>query len=67
LAGTEAVSLANALYAVGRTNFIDVLAAQRDLLDNEEALARSEQLVGTNLVALYKSLGGGWSIASACE
>ena len=67
VAGTEAVALANALYAVGRTNFIDVLAAQRDLLDNEEALARSEQLVGTNLVALYKSLGGGWSIASAGE
>jgi outer membrane protein, multidrug efflux system len=37
-----------------------VLQAQRDLLISEDALVQSERSVSTNLVALYKALGGGW-------
>lgn len=63
-AGRDAVTLANELYSAGRTDFLNVVAAQRALLDNEEALSRSEQVIANNLVAIYKSLGGGWNPAS---
>lgn len=55
-----AVDLAMKLYAAGETDFLNVLSAQRQLLASEDALAQSEQAVATNLVALYKALGGGW-------
>lgn len=56
----EATQLATELYARGLTDFLSVLDAQRDQLANEDALASSDTAVLTDLVALYKSLGGGW-------
>lgn len=56
----RAVDLADQLYRQGLTAFQDVLDAQRSLLDIESQLVTSEQTVATNLVAIYKSLGGGW-------
>lgn len=56
----RAVDLADQLYRQGLTAFQDVLDAQRSLLDIESQLVSSEQTVATNLVAIYKSLGGGW-------
>jgi outer membrane protein TolC len=56
----RAVDLADQLYRQGLTAFQDVLDAQRVLLLAESALVTSEQTVSTNLVALYRSLGGGW-------
>jgi outer membrane protein TolC len=40
-----------------------VLTAQRGLLLTHQELARSTTIVSTNLVALYKALGGGWETA----
>ncbi|MCE9620568.1 MAG: efflux transporter outer membrane subunit [Planctomycetes bacterium] len=57
---TEAVSLATELYKAGRTDFLNVLAAQRSMLDTQEALAQSERAIADDLIALYKALGGGW-------
>jgi len=37
-----------------------VLDAQRQQLASEDDLAQSDTAVITNLVALYKALGGGW-------
>ena len=37
-----------------------VLDAQRSLLQEQNSLAQSSSSVATNLVALYKALGGGW-------
>ena len=34
--------------------------AQRNLLLSQDALAQSDAAVATDLVALYKALGGGW-------
>ena len=59
-ANVDAVGLAQQLYLAGRTDFLNVIATQRSLLDSQEALAGSEQAIAFNLVALYKALGGGW-------
>jgi NodT family efflux transporter outer membrane factor (OMF) lipoprotein len=58
-ANRRAVELANQLYNAGRTDFLNVLQAQRDLFASQDALVQSDRLVSTNLVALYKALGGG--------
>lgn len=63
-ANERAVKLANDLYKQGLTDFLSVLQAQRDLFVSEAALVQSDSLVSSNLVALYKALGGGWEIES---
>jgi NodT family efflux transporter outer membrane factor (OMF) lipoprotein len=59
-ANRRAVTLANDLYVRGLTDFLAVQEAQRNLLQAEDQLALSEERVSSNLVALYKALGGGW-------
>ena len=59
-ANRDAVGLATQLYAAGRTDFLNVLAAQRALLDSMESLAASDRAVADQSIALYKALGGGW-------
>jgi NodT family efflux transporter outer membrane factor (OMF) lipoprotein len=56
----KAVDLSIKLYTEGQTDFLNVLQAQRSLFVTEEALALSTRSISTNLVALYKALGGGW-------
>jgi outer membrane protein TolC len=50
------------MYQQGLVDFLSVLDSQRSLFLSEDALAQSEQLVLTDLIALYKALGGGWEI-----
>jgi NodT family efflux transporter outer membrane factor (OMF) lipoprotein len=59
-ANRRSVEMANQLYDRGLTDFLDVLEAQRALFASEDALVQSERTISTNLVALYKALGGGW-------
>jgi NodT family efflux transporter outer membrane factor (OMF) lipoprotein len=56
----KAVDLATQLYLAGKSDFLNVLIAQRSLFATEDALAQSTTTVDTNLIALYKALGGGW-------
>lgn len=56
----RALTLARQRYRDGITTFLDVLDAQRSLLATQLSLADSTQAVSTDLVALYKALGGGW-------
>jgi NodT family efflux transporter outer membrane factor (OMF) lipoprotein len=56
----QATALSNELYTRGLSDFLSVLDAQRQQLAAEDDLARSDTAVVTNLIALYKSLGGGW-------
>jgi NodT family efflux transporter outer membrane factor (OMF) lipoprotein len=56
----QASKLALAKYTRGLTNFLDVLDAQRSLFSAQDSLALSRATVQTNLIALYKALGGGW-------
>ena len=63
-ASRQATMLANELYTRGLSDFLNVLDAQRQQLAAEDDLAQSDTLVITNLVALYKALGGGWEAVS---
>jgi multidrug efflux system outer membrane protein len=55
-----ALELSRELYRSGLGDFLAVLDAQRQLYGNEDLLAQSQTAVTTNLIALYKALGGGW-------
>ncbi len=56
----RALSLARDRYTQGIADFLSVLDAERSLLAAEQQLNDSTTTVSTNLVQLYKSLGGGW-------
>jgi NodT family efflux transporter outer membrane factor (OMF) lipoprotein len=56
----DAVDLARQRYAAGVAAFIDVLDAERTLQQNQLLLADGATAVSTDLVVLYKALGGGW-------
>lgn len=56
----KSVALSSQLYAQGNVEFLELLTAQRALLNSEDALAQSNADVVTNLIAIYKALGGGW-------
>jgi len=60
-ANRKAVDLATMLYTQGQTDFLSVLDAQRSLYATEDALVQSTGSVSTDLVALFKALGGGWN------
>jgi outer membrane protein TolC len=56
----RAVELAQTEYTEGLSDFSAVLDSQRALAVLEDELAGSDAAIATNLVALYKALGGGW-------
>jgi multidrug efflux system outer membrane protein len=57
----SAVELAQINYRMGLSDFGTVLEAERSLLSFQDQLAQSNGAVVTNLVKLYKALGGGWT------
>jgi len=59
-AGEQAVVLARDLYQHGLADFLRVLEAQRSLYQSQDALIESDRAVSSDLIALYKALGGGW-------
>ena len=59
-ANRRALDIANDLYSRGLVNFLNVLDAERSLFSAEDQQTQSKTAVLTDLVALYKSLGGGW-------
>ena len=58
-ANQKAVELSLQLYAEGQTDFLNVVIAQRSLYATEDALVQSNRNIATDLIALYKALGGG--------
>ena len=56
----KAVDLSIQLYTAGQTDFLNVLIAQRSLYAAEDALVQSTLSTATDLIAVYKALGGGW-------
>jgi len=58
-AGT-ALELSREMNREGLADFFEVLAAQRDALGAESAVARSEAELCAGTIAVYKALGGGW-------
>jgi len=56
----QAFELARDSYRKGIVSFINVLDAERQLSQVRQQYAQSTTQVSTDLVALYKALGGGW-------
>ena len=56
----KAVDLSTQLYTQGASDFLSVLDAKRSLYTSQNALSQSKATISTDLVALYKALGGGW-------
>jgi NodT family efflux transporter outer membrane factor (OMF) lipoprotein len=61
-ASRQALDLAREQYQQGVIDFLTVLDAERALLANEDSLAASDSAACSDLVALYKALGGGWEV-----
>jgi outer membrane protein, multidrug efflux system len=60
-----AVELATVQYRAGLVDFLSVLDGQRELYANEDQFAQSQTSVATNVIALYRTLGGGWGAGGA--
>jgi outer membrane protein, multidrug efflux system len=59
-ASQKAQKLANLRFDEGVSDFLTVLDTELRLLQDQDRLAQSETSTATALVALYKTLGGGW-------
>lgn len=64
-AAEKYVDLAHLQYRAGSISYLDVLDAQRRYLDSSIGLSNAARDEMLSLVALYKSLGGGWSTSTA--
>ena len=60
-ASRRAAELARVRYKEGALDFLVLLDAERTVLAAEDAVALAETGVNTDVAALYKALGGGWS------
>jgi NodT family efflux transporter outer membrane factor (OMF) lipoprotein len=59
-AQTAALAIARDQYAHGVSSFITVLTAETSLAQQHQALIQSTLSLTTDVVNLYKALGGGW-------
>lgn len=59
----DAVNVATRLYRQGLADFLSVLDAERSLYAADDKLAQTDRDEALALVALYKSLGGGWQMS----
>lgn len=59
----HAYKIAQERYKEGLTSFIEVLDAQRTLYAAQSQLTEAKTKTTQNLIAAYKSLGGGWKVA----
>ena len=66
-ANAIAADLSLKLYKEGLLEFLNVLVAERSLFAAESALVQSNCNITTDLIALYKALGGGWETNPANE
>ena len=61
-ASRETYRLSELRYRNGVANYLQLLDAQRSLFASEQALVQTRLLERLNQVALYKALGGGWTV-----
>ncbi|ANN76405.1 efflux transporter outer membrane subunit [Bordetella flabilis] len=60
VAAQRSLTLANALYREGYSDFQRVLDAQRALANQQDAYVVNRGNAVSDVIALYKALGGGW-------
>lgn len=58
-----ALQAARQRYSEGAIDFLNVISTQAQLLQSENDLADSDTQIATDLVNLYRALGGGWEFA----
>jgi outer membrane protein TolC len=58
----RSVEIAMIQYREGAVDYQRVLDAQRSLLAEQNTLARTQSSIATNLISLYKAMGGGWEV-----
>ncbi len=66
-AAAQAYDLARIKYKAGLSDFSDVLEAERSLLNFRDQLVQSDGSVATDLIAIYKAMGGGWALLAPDE
>jgi NodT family efflux transporter outer membrane factor (OMF) lipoprotein len=66
-ANRRALELAMERYTSGLESFLSVLDAERSVYAAEDQLVQSERNAVVSLIAVYKSLGGGWSFDGAAS
>jgi multidrug efflux system outer membrane protein len=66
-ASQTAAALARLRFENGAVDFLQVLDAERTLLEAQNLLAQSRTETATSLVAVYKALGGGWESGGAAR
>ena len=59
---TKAVSVSTDLYRANYANYLEVVTAQRSVLDAELSLTEARRQQFLLLIDLYRALGGGWSV-----
>lgn len=59
-ANSRAAELAHLRFENGGADFLEVLDVERERLDTEANFTRARTAAATNLIAVYKALGGGW-------
>ena len=66
-AAQRAAELARDQYASGLIDFQTVLDAERSVLSFQDQLAQSKGQVTSNVISLYKALGGGWTVVTGAQ
>jgi NodT family efflux transporter outer membrane factor (OMF) lipoprotein len=66
-AAREAFEIAKSQYGSGLIDFEVLLDSQRSLLSTQDDLSVSDAEVTSNLIRLYKALGGGWTSLASVE
>lgn len=62
VASDQSLTLSTQLYKGGAASFLDVLDAQASYLRAADLLNQAKREHALAAVALYRSLGGGWSV-----
>ncbi len=60
-----ALRAARQRYTEGAADFLNVISANAQVLQSENDLATSDTRIATDLVMLYRALGGGWEVTDS--
>jgi multidrug efflux system outer membrane protein len=66
-AAQGSLEIAQDQYRTGFVTFVNVYQAQISLFNAQDQLTQSDGQIVTDLVAIYKALGGGWSETTAAK
>jgi NodT family efflux transporter outer membrane factor (OMF) lipoprotein len=66
-AAQRSLNLAMLQYSEGITDFTTVLTAEQELLKQQDNFAQTLGGIASNLVGVYRALGGGWQIREGKE